>query len=64
MRTVEQVANDFKAADTAVKAASQTRDKFKKELEEILAAAEAALGIEKKATVYRGYDGIGGDGRI
>ncbi len=71
MRTVEQVANDFKSADPAVKAAEQNRDKFKRELEEILAAAEAALGVPKKP-VYRSVNtpstrfadvSIGGDGR-
>ena len=48
MRTVEQVAADFKDADASVKKFEQIREKFRKELEEIRSAAEAALGVEKK----------------
>lgn len=52
MRTIEQVVADFKKAEEAVKAAEQTRDKFKNELQEIYAAAKEALGIKSQS--YRG----------
>lgn len=54
MRTVEQVVADFKKADEAVKAAEQTRDKYKIELQQIYAAAKEALGIKEQ--VFRGYN--------
>jgi hypothetical protein len=53
MRTVEQVVQDYKKADEAVKAAEKTRNQYKAELQDIYNAAKLALEI-KDQPLYRG----------